>query len=155
MADNLTSNESAEALRNLAKQLRVKPIALSGLIRPMLAAADEIDRLTAALKKANSNHEEFERRYYLEVNKTEDLTARNAELEQFVEWANPQIVTHGEDVLKIEALESRNAELVKALERLAQRRDRHHDCGDYERGYGDAEASASAIARAALKEPTT
>lgn len=51
-------------------------------------------------------------------------------------------------------LTARNAELVKALERLAQRRDRHHDCGDYERGYGDAEASASAIARAALKEPT-
>lgn len=56
---------------------------------------------------------------------------------------------------EIDRLTRREAELVKALERLAQRRDRHHDCGDYERGYGDAEASASAIARAALKEPTT
>ena len=36
-------------------------------------AAQELRRLEAALKKANSNHEEFERRYYLEQQAKEDL----------------------------------------------------------------------------------
>lgn len=82
-------------------------------------------------------------------------------IESFPRWSWTQeavdlaCLVKKEAMDEIDRLKRREAELVKALERLAQRRDRHHDCGDYERGYGDAEASASAIARAALKEPTT
>lgn len=37
--------------------------------------AAEVERLTQCLAKANVNHEEFERRYYLEADKVERLTA--------------------------------------------------------------------------------
>jgi len=97
------------------------------------AAADEIDRLTREVAMWSQVWDN------VKVDNP-DLRADNKPLAVAATYA---------------LLTARNAELVKALERLAQRRDRHHDCGDYERGYGDAEASASAIARAALKEPTT
>ena len=43
------------------------------------ASQDEVARLTRCLKIANANHEEFERRYYLETHKSEKAEERELE----------------------------------------------------------------------------
>lgn len=53
----------------------------------------EIERLTTCLRKANSQTEEYERKYYLELNKTEDLTRERDELLRLLKWI------HGLDLI--------------------------------------------------------
>jgi hypothetical protein len=49
------------------------------------------------------------------------LTAENAGLRQFREWAEPQIVTHGEDVLTIERLTAERDRLREVLREAKHR----------------------------------
>jgi hypothetical protein len=46
------------------------------------AAVAEVERLTECLKRANGNHEHFERLWYLEKDQSDQLRERVKELEQ-------------------------------------------------------------------------
>jgi hypothetical protein len=55
----------------LVQRLREETVWEAPAEELMREAADEIERLTSCLKQANANHEQFERLYYLEKQKTE------------------------------------------------------------------------------------
>jgi len=99
----LTSNKSAGDLRELTSDLRTKPVALSSLIRPMQTAADELDRLTAELADMKARRDNIAKDH-----------------QQFVEWAEPQIVTHGEDRMTIDRLTAEVAELRRVTKSLVK-----------------------------------
>lgn len=63
--------------------------------------AAEIERLTRCLATANSNHEEYERRYYLTIDERDSARAECARLHREVDHAQQEETTM-RDVLRAE-----------------------------------------------------
>jgi hypothetical protein len=79
----------------------------------------------------------------------ERLRAENADLRSIGNSRAQVGIAREGEMAQLRAERDRYRE---ALARIAVRKDRHHDCGDYERGYGECEAANAAIAREALGE---
>jgi len=75
--------------------------------------AAEVERLTKGLNTANANHEEYERKYYLELDAKEAAEARAEELKALLRDRESTIVSQQEEIWR---LRSELAALKKLLE---------------------------------------
>lgn len=135
---------------------------------PVMVLAADYDRDTQALR-ADADRLERENhslRYCMSVTKTGEERI-NYYLQQMEQMRADNVADHQRRVDQILALQAElaavradcaqfcgeNERFRKALEAIEARwtqARRHHDCGDYERGYGQAEADIGQFARAAL-----
>jgi hypothetical protein len=89
-----------------------------------------VDRLRAGIKGHESCDvgDEITRDLRDAADEIERLTAENAGLRQFREWAEPQIVTHGEDVLTIDRLTAERDTYQTERDRLLEKLERLRLC---------------------------